>query len=273
MFRDLLVHVDGTKAARGRVQLAASLAGRMGAKLAGLHVTPQTDIPYRYKPSRVAEALERRSIELAANSEMATRVFAEETKGASAWLYANGDVVRRICEHARYADLVILGSYERQLPIEAHPLPVAHSVALQCGRPVLVVPGNCHHATFDRAVIAWDGSREAVRAVHDALPLLSQARSAHVVRVVRASTEVVAATGEAANLVAHLKSHGISANHDVMGVVAMSEHQHLRNVVVDGQFDLVVMGAYSRSQWLEFVFGGATDTILPASTTPVLVSH
>jgi hypothetical protein len=61
--------------------------------------------------------------------------------------------------------------------VVAHPLPIAHSVVSRCGRPVLVVPAAVGPTSFARAAIAWDGSREAVRAVHDALPLLALSQS------------------------------------------------------------------------------------------------
>ena len=54
MYRDLLVHVDGSDAGRRRVQFAVSLARRMGARLGGLHVTPPPEIPLKFKPSHVA---------------------------------------------------------------------------------------------------------------------------------------------------------------------------------------------------------------------------
>jgi len=76
-------------------------------------------------------------------------------------------------DRARYADLVILGQYEWQGHQVAHPLPIAQSVVSRCGRPVLVVPAANEPTSFDRAAIASDGSREAVRNVHDALPLLA----------------------------------------------------------------------------------------------------
>jgi hypothetical protein len=77
-----------------------------------------------------------------------------------------------ISHRARYADLVILGQYEWQGSPETHPLPIAHPVVLRCGRPVLVVPAAVQQSALARIAIAWEGSREAVRAVHDALPLL-----------------------------------------------------------------------------------------------------
>jgi hypothetical protein len=91
------------------------------------------------------------------------------------WFEADSDVVDRVSDSARYADLVILGQYEWQGPQLAHPLPIAHSVVSRCGRPVLVVPATNGPISFARAAIAWDGSREAVSAVHNAVQLCAVA--------------------------------------------------------------------------------------------------
>ena len=97
---------------------------------------------------------------------------------------SDGDVVHCISDSARYADLVVLGQYEWQGPHVSHPLPIAHSVVSRCGRPVVVVPAAVGSISFDRAAIAWDGSREAVRAVHDALPLLILSQSVEIVTII-----------------------------------------------------------------------------------------
>lgn len=172
MFRDLLVHVDGSQAGRRRVQFAVDLARRAEARLCGLHVRPPADVPPRYKSSRVAKVATDIATTLVLEAQAAATVFRKEAPNAG-WLEADGEVVECISEKARYADMVIVGQYEWQGPAQRHPLPIAHSLVLQCGRPVLVVPALAQPCAFVRTAIAWDGSREAVRSVHDALPLLS----------------------------------------------------------------------------------------------------
>src|ERR1017187_5157768 len=140
MYRDLLVHVDGSEAGRKRVQFAIDLALRTGARLSGLHVMPPPDVPPLYKPSQMGEAIANMSLKLASNARAAKRAFSEEVAqrlSDARWLESDGDVVPGISDHARYADLVILGQYEWQGPHISHPLPISHSVVLRCGRPVL----------------------------------------------------------------------------------------------------------------------------------------
>lgn len=274
MIRDLLVHVDGSQAGRRRVQFAADLAVRTGARLSGIHVTPPAEVPPLYKPSLVEKVAADLSSKLALDAHAAAKVFSEEATGRVAevcWFEAEGDVAQGISYRARYADLVILGQYEWQGSPETHPLPIAHSVVLRCGRPVLVVPAVAQPSLLARIAVAWDGSREAVRAVHDALPLLRLSRSVQIVTLISPSAEDNEVDAE--SLLAHLAKHGIEIGTDVLQVRTVEEHDSLRKQIEQGHYDLLVMGGYSHPMWLEFIFGGVTQSVLLSSKIPVLVSH
>jgi nucleotide-binding universal stress UspA family protein len=100
MFRDLLVHVDGSEAGRRRVQLAIDLALRAGARLSGLHVMPPPDIPPLYKPSQGVEATVNLTLKLASDARAAKKAFHEEVGRRLAdtqWFAADGDVAKGIC--------------------------------------------------------------------------------------------------------------------------------------------------------------------------------
>lgn len=274
MMCDLLVHVDGSEAGRRRARYASELAAHSGARLSGLHVTPPPEAPPVYKPSVVAAAQRIISTRLAQDAEAAETIFREEViqhMPGALWVRAAGDVVQGVCAQARYADLVILGQYEEQGSAERHPLPVAHAVVLRCGRPVLVVPAESTVCTFTKVAIAWDGSREAVRAVHDALPLLSLAHSVDIVTVTDPAADPDEADVE--HLSQHLARHGITISEERRQIVAVDEHRSLREQLGQGSYDLLVMGGYSHPMWMEFVFGGATQSILLSSKTPIFISH
>jgi nucleotide-binding universal stress UspA family protein len=274
MFRDLLVHVDGSDAGRRRLQFAIDLALRTGARLSGLHVMPPPDVPPLYKPSQLDEAVADMSRKLAANARAAREAFKEEVAqqlSDTRWFEADGNVADGICDRARYADLVILGQYEWQGPHLAHPLPIAHAVVLRCGRPVLVVPAAVGPISFARAAIAWDGSREAVRAAHDALPLLALSHSVEIVTIV--SPEAVESSDDAKHLSEHLANHGIKIEPGVIQTRSEEEPIALQKQVEKARYDFLIMGGYSHPMWIEFIFGGATRSILLSSKIPVLVSH
>ena len=54
---------------------------------------------------------------------------------------------------------------------------------MRAGRPVLVVPSAAEFLRLNSVVIAWKDTREARRAVNDALPLLHKAREVIVVEL------------------------------------------------------------------------------------------
>lgn len=274
MLRDLLVHVDGSHAGRQRVQFAFDLAASSGAAVTGLHVTPPVEIRPLYKPSMVEKVASEVSAQLILAAGAAASVFGEKASqhsGDASWLEAAGDVVQGISDNARYADLVILGQYEWQGGPEAHPLPIAHSVVLRCGRPVLVVPAAFRSRPLASIAIGWDGSREVVRVVHDALPLLRLSQSVQIVTMVCHSDRD--SDIDATRLSRHLSNHGIKAKTNVVAIESGHEHAALRAQLEQERYDLIVMGGYTHPIWLEFIFGGATQSILRSSKIPVLVSH
>lgn len=274
MFRDLMVHVDGSNAGRCRVQFAVALAARLEAQLTGLHFTPPAQVPLLHKPSSIPAVAAELSARLAIDARSAVTIFREETAQRlpdAAWIEAAGDMVKGINDAARYADLVILGQYESQGSPETDPLPVAHSVVVHCGRPVLVLPAMVELGSLARIVIAWDGGREAVRAVHDALPLLRLAQSVQIVTVIEPSAED--ATVGTRRLSMHLANHGISVAPEAIQLRSADENESLRQQIEQGQYDLLVMGGYPHPIWLEFIFGGASQSILLSSKIPIFISH
>lgn len=274
MYCDLLVHVGAGPAGRARVRFAADLSERMGARLSGVRVTPPADVPPVYKPSVVPEVAAKIVAQLAQDARGAEAIFGEATSQLSnkaSWFQSSGDVAAGICANARYADLVILGQDERQGSPEKHPFPIAHAVVLKCGRPLLVLPATIKSGNFRKAAIAWDGSRESVRALHDALPLLSLSHSVQVITVVDTDSEDD--ERDARNLLTHLRNHKINIAAEVLRVRTGNEHEALRNQIDEDHYDLLVMGAYSHPMWLEFIFGGGTPSMLSSSKIPVLVSH
>ena len=233
-----------------------------GARLSGLQVTPPAEVPPRYKPRLVPEVAADISSKLTLDAATAATILkgeATQRLAGASWFEATGDVVQGISQKARCADLVILGQYERQDVVESHPLPTAHSVVLRCGRPVLVVPAVTGPSALANIAIAWDGSREAVRAVHDALPLLRLSSSAQVMKMITPSEDDQA---DWENLSAHLVNHGIEVGPNVLQIRTTEEHKSLQRQIEDGHYDLLVMGGYSHAMWRQFIFGGANSHVV-----------
>ena len=172
---------------------------------------------------------------------------------------------------AKSFDLTILG----QLSPEDRSIgfPPGETMAAT-GRPVLVIP---YAETIDnvgrRALIAWDGTREAVRAVHGALPLLDRAEAVTVMYVGARQASLVQYRPSLEWVSSHLKRHRVPAQSEATLRGALSVSEVLLSRAADMSADLIVSGAYHHSQLREALIGGVSRELLEHMTIPTLLSH
>ena len=175
--------------------------------------------------------------------------------------------------HARYADLVVIGQRDEQSPGGVDKR-FEQKVLLAAGRPVLVVPYAFEKRPVGRHVlIAWNASREAARAVSDALPVLTRASHVHVLAF---SPQVGGrAHGEepGADVALYLARHGVKVTVSPQYASDIDVGSQLLSRAFDLSADLIVMGAWGHSRLHELVLGGVTRTLLESMTVPVLMSH
>lgn len=134
----------------------------------------------------------------------------------------------------------------------------------------MIVPREHRRLNLNRVVIAWKDTRDARRAVADALPLLQKAHDVSVIEICSPGTikEAHERTGDVAQW---LKSHGVAA-HGIAESCEFNELEGLRARLRKG-CDLLVAGAYGHSRLREWAFGGITmDLLLPAHHC-TLLSH
>jgi nucleotide-binding universal stress UspA family protein len=278
-YKDLLVHLDDSKSCRKRVDAAVRLAGQHGARLTGVYPIVEIpllnyireQIPRDVQASMDAEAQRQAETALESFREAAERGgIGYETRTDHALETTLSSVLSM---HARYADLVILGQVNPDEPPYAGPhLP--EEVVLASGRPILVVPYIGAPALIGRrVVVAWDASREAARAVSDALPLLEHAESVLVVSVNPQQTPLGHGEVPGADIGAHLVRHSVKVQVERVAAGELSVGDALLSHIADRGADLLVMGAYAHSRARELVLGGATRTILKSMTVPVLMAH
>ena len=139
------------------------------------------------------------------------------------------------------------------------------------GGPVLVWPyaGSCH-ATAATVMLAWNGSREATRALADAMPLLQQARKVIVFGVDRADGSHI----PGADVSTHLAHHGVRAEaRHTRTAFGIHIGDVLLSEIGDRGIGLLVMGGYGHHRLRERLFGGVTRDILRETTVPVLMAH
>ncbi|MGB3390682.1 MAG: universal stress protein [Pseudaminobacter sp.] len=159
---------------------------------------------------------------------------------------------------SRLADLVVMAASEGASTGDAYRFADPASVALRAGRPLLVVASKAEQVPARKVVVAWKDTREARRAVTDAVPLLASADEVTVVSVV-AQVDQWAREG-ATDVVAFLAAHGVKAKPKL--IEGPDEHLMLFQFLDESAADLVVSGAYGHSRLREWVFGGVTRSLL-----------
>jgi nucleotide-binding universal stress UspA family protein len=278
-YKDLLVHLDESNGCARRVDAAVRLAARHGAYLTGLY--PILEIPLlNYIREQIPEDVQARmDAEAQMQAEAGLKDFWEAAERGGVSYGTRTDhalhttLARVVSMHARYADLVVLGQADPdEPPYVGSDLP--EEVVLASGRPVLVVPHDwAPRALGERVLIAWDASREAARAVSDALPLLQRAASVLVVSVNPKSTPLGHGELPGADMALHLARHNIHVEVQSVETDRMDVADALLSFAADRGCDLLVMGAYAHSRVRELVLGGTTRTILKSMTLPVLMAH
>ncbi|MFQ5937950.1 MAG: universal stress protein [Acidiferrobacterales bacterium] len=273
--RDLLVHVDNSKACAARVDAAIRLATSHEAHLTGLYVIPIVDVPGYAEaqiPTEVLAAQREIARAQAAEAEQVFRSLTDRAGVSAEWRSTEGDLAHALALHARYVDLVVTGQVDRTDPMSLSGL--TERVALESGRPVLTIPYiGAGKSIGERVLIAWNGSREAIRAIHDALPLLLRAKEVTVLSINPPGGAAGDGDIPGADISLHLARHGVKAEADQIEAHDISVGDMLLSRAADKGVDLIVMGAYGHSRLRELVLGGATRHILEHMTAPVLMSH
>jgi nucleotide-binding universal stress UspA family protein len=146
------------------------------------------------------------------------------------------------------------------------------SALFESGRPMVVVPYIQKEALkLDRVMVCWDSSRNAARAIADALPFLRRGKTIEIVMVAKTGGKPDELPG--VDLGEHLARHDLKV--EVKRLVATDVD--IANVILshaaDSGVDFIVMGGYGHSRLREFVLGGATRGILASMTVPVLMAH
>lgn len=179
-----------------------------------------------------------------------------------------------LVELAKSVDLTITGQRPPSSRSEGAARFRPEDIVIAAGRPVLVVPyAGTFEAVGRRVLAAWDGTREANRALNDALPLLADAEAVTVMFVGAHTRELEQHHAALERVVRHLQRHGIKATLEetLRGDLAISDI--LLSRAADLAADLIVTGGYHHSQLREALIGGVSRELLAHMTVPVLMSH
>ena len=175
-----------------------------------------------------------------------------------------------LASEACRADLILTSAVCDELLNASRQVSVGDLV-MQAGRPVLVVPPAAAPFRMDRVAVAWKNTREARRAVEDALPLLKTASQVSVIEIASAD-DMSAARSRLDDVAGWLGRHGVAAEIHTRPA-ASDDAAGLDAAADECRADVIVAGAYGHSRLREWVLGGVTRTLLRHAARPSLVSH
>lgn len=277
-YKTILVHVDDSRRGATRIRIAAQLAKAHDAQLIGAAVTgisrfvfqAGATLPPDPSLSLHMEHLRQRAQKALDQAEALVR---QEGLPAFEKHVLDDDASGGLAELARYSDLTVITQFDPDEPGVTVRPDFPEYVVFNSGRPTLILP---HSATVTslgtRILVAWDGSRQATRAVIDALPLLRRASLVQVA-IFNEHEEVGTSELPAGTELAHyLARHGITIEL-LPSTVSADVGDSLLSRASDLGSDLIVMGGYGHSRFREILLGGVTRTVLNSMTIPVLMSH
>lgn len=268
----LLVYLEADREQTDLVRLAATIAARYGSAITGLSALG-------IRPPFVADGvvidvggeaeIEQMKLQLAAR-ETWFRHVAKEKDRAVEWRSRLESPTAMLIREAAIADLIVMaavretGDYYRR--------PDIGEVILRAGRPILVVPGYVGELKADRIVVGWKETREARRALADAMPFLVRASEVVIVEICERD-EREAARSEIEEVRRYLDKHRVKASYEYIARPSGPVGQQMVEIAHRAGADLIVSGAYGHTRLGEWIFGGATRELLTASDICCLMSH
>jgi nucleotide-binding universal stress UspA family protein len=278
--KTMLVLLDDADDATARLDTACSLAERYDAHLnalaLSLQIYPYTSVGLDAGAAAIdvgliEEARQRaQSVAAAAKKTLETRGAHGEVRWSSRELSGQRD---NAAIHGRFAELTIVGQ-----PVEGqyHSLRewAVEGALLFSGRPLLMVPSSWQGAIDARHVIvAWDASREAARALNDAMPFIEGTEKTTVLIVDPKPGDQEFGDEPGADIAPLIARHCSNVVVDRIPSSGASIAEALLERSSDASGDLIVMGGYGHSPLRESIFGGVSRDMIRLSEVPLLLSH
>lgn len=274
-YKDILVYLDDGKSNQERVKTAFDMAKSQQARLTAVTLsalkpshmivkdeTAQFNISYQEAEKRITDF-----------SEQATKLGIEfDTKIID--LAAGKGLRKAVAQYSRNFDLVIFRQANPKNKNFDMIESISSKIVVHCGRPVFFMPYiGAHHIPPRNALIAWDGTATATRAVHDSLPILKQIKEVTILVVTEGKQKTAKGELLADDLASHLGRHGVNAKVRRITTGSFDVATVILNHIAENSLDLLIMGSYGTPSLQRKVFGGVTKKILDSMIIPVIMSH
>ncbi len=276
MIKDIVVNLSVSEEVGPAGDYAVSVASAFKAHLTGIAFVYDPVVPVSGTGYIPAEIIETQQADNESAAKAAIDRFSSATKReglsaepltVTASLAGAGDQFARV---ARRFDLAIVDQSRPETSSMEEV--IAEATLFGSGRPMIVVPYiQKGPLKLDNVMLCWDGSRQAARAIADAMPLLVKAGSVEIVIIAneRGKQDEI----EGADMGEHLARHGLKIDVNRIAGGNIDVADALLSHAADSGADFMVMGGYGHSRLREFVLGGVTHTILRSMTVPTLLSH
>lgn len=261
------LNVDGSSA--GHIEFAWELARRFDADLVGFAacgvrpiVPPSDSVVMRYQIEEIENRLK-----------MMKGEFEERTRDSNRanWKGLVGNPTQLLAQHSRAADLVVIDWGESGVVRDSYRTVDIGTLILSAGRPILLASENLAPAKGDNIVVGWKDTREARRAVVDALPFLVRARDVLVVTL--ELEDQLEARNSVADVVRFLTRHGVRARSEIVALGGGQEGEALVQIAHGIGADMIVAGGFGHSRLREWAFGGVTRSLLQDRSLNRLISN
>lgn len=271
-YATLLVYVNADHVSKPLIAVAAGLADKFSARLIGVSALAIVS-PFVAEGVVIVDNATEFDVGKMQTSlaEVGTKFAAAAGAGRKTeWRSAIEFPTETLLSEARCADLIVVekgkaaGDIHRTIDVGA--------AILGAGRPFLVIPAAVKSLALDHVLIGWKDTREARRAVQDALPLLHEAKRVTVMEICAKDDKDIARK-RVADVVRYLAQHRVKAESRVEIQAHGSGADQVIGLAEDEGADLLVTGAYGHSRVNEWVFGGMTRDLLTSSPICCLMSH
>jgi len=274
--KDILVQVDNAQACTHRLNVVRNLADKFDSHVTGLFISPPIHIPAYTGvavPTLAVAALQEHQEDLEKEARSVFDKMTDAWERKISWNYEESEISSAIIAASGTHDLVVLGQYDNNDDNDIN-FGTVDRVVIECGRPVLVIPHNPGDMASDasvgkRVIVAWNGRRESIRAIHDAMPFLDNAESVNIVSVSQSGYDEL----PGAEIAEHIARHGINVEAENLPDKGGSVGEILLDCGKRYSADMIVMGAYGHTRFREMVLGGATRHVLKKANVPIFMSH
>lgn len=273
-YKTLMVHLHIGHSNAAVLEVTRDIAERLDAKVIGIMVGQQTQMIYG-RGYAVLDFFDREDAQIAQRITETEALFRDAFKGFVNNVEWRSTVTREpmanyIVAEAGIADLIIMGVslsdfYEGPAGVNAG------EIMMQSGRPILAVPVITEKLILNNILVGWKDTREARRAIADALPLLKLAKQVNIVEIA-SETEMIAADKRLDDVVKWLSCHDIDADYEVHPSTGDDAAQFI-SIANQRNAKLIVAGAYGHSRLREWALGGVTNELLQQSELCCLFSH